>query len=158
MERIPQQVLIVLGISGATGLGAILIGENKKSRSESEAQTAIAKLREEQEKLEKESLAAPSTFPQASKDRLAAIKSEIQELSKPAPVVESGGFWRDLCDDGNGLSFHRLQLVIWTVVLGVVFVWSVAEVMSMPEFPETLLVLMGISNGTYLGFKFPEKS
>jgi hypothetical protein len=27
----------------------------------------------------------------------------------------------------------------------------------MPEFEGTLLVLMGISNGTYLGFKIPEK-
>jgi len=30
-------------------------------------------------------------------------------------------------------------------------------VASMPEFPETLLVLQGISAGTYLGFKIPEK-
>jgi hypothetical protein len=27
----------------------------------------------------------------------------------------------------------------------------------MPEFDTTLLGLMGISSGTYIGFKFPEK-
>jgi hypothetical protein len=27
----------------------------------------------------------------------------------------------------------------------------------MPEFDASLLTLMGISSGTYLGFKFPEK-
>jgi hypothetical protein len=157
MERIPQQVLILLGISGATGLGAIVIGENKKASKESENQISITKLQEELQKLEKEELTAPAAFTQASKDRLASIKVEIAALSKQTPSVEPPRFWKDICDDGNGLSFHRLQVVIWTVVLGVVFLWSVAQVISMPEFPETLLVLMGISNGTYLGFKFPEK-
>ena len=58
----------------------------------------------------------------------------------------------------RGMSFHRVQVVIWTVVLGAVFIRSVTNGMSMPEFSETLLALLGISNGIYLGFKIPEKS
>ena len=111
MERIPEQVLILLGISGATGLSAIVISNNKQS------------------------------------GRGAA--------TQPHPTH---GFWRDICNDGNGLSFHRMQVVAWTIFLGLVFVRSVVHVMSMPEFPETLLVLMGISNGVYLGFKIPEQA
>ncbi len=54
---------------------------------------------------------------------------------------------------------HGVQgQALWTIVLGMVFVGAVRQVMSMPEFPETLLVLMGISNATYLGFKIPEKA
>ncbi|MEK6708063.1 MAG: hypothetical protein AABY81_04550 [Pseudomonadota bacterium] len=158
MEQIPLSVLTLLGISGATGLSAIVIGENKKSVKESELQTEIIKLREEQQKLEKEQLTAAGAFPQVSEARLVEIKSKIDELSQQPVSVQSAGFLRDICDDGNGLSFHRLQVVIWTMVLGVVFIGSVARVMSMPEFSETLLILLGISNGTYLGFKFPEKS
>ena len=82
----------------------------------------------------------------------------IGELSREPVSVPSAGFWQDICDDGNGLSFHRLQVVIWTAVLGVVFVGSVSRTMSMPEFSDTLLTLLGISNGTYLGFKIPEKA
>jgi hypothetical protein len=37
-----------------------------------------------------------------------------------------------------------------------VFAWTVANTCSMPEFENTLLVLIGISNGLYLGFKIPE--
>ena len=59
MERIPPQVLILLGISGATGLSAVVIGENKKVGKQSEIHNAITKLQEEQQKLEKEQLAAP---------------------------------------------------------------------------------------------------
>ncbi|HSL02252.1 MAG TPA: hypothetical protein VK901_01765 [Nitrospiraceae bacterium] len=36
MERIPPQVLILLGISGATGLSAIVIGNSKKDMQTSE--------------------------------------------------------------------------------------------------------------------------
>ena len=132
MERIPQQVLILLGISGATGLSAIVIGENKKA-----AETAAL-----------QSLPPPSSGEQGKNEKMP------EELAS----AQSAEFWRDICDDGNGMSFHRLQVVIWTGVLGVVFVYSVMRVMSMPEFPETLLILMGISNGTYLGFKIPEKT
>jgi hypothetical protein len=67
------------------------------------------------------------------------------------------GFWLDIINDGTGPSFHRLQVVIWTLVLGAVFIRAVMQTISMPEFSETLLVLMGISNGTYLGFKIAEK-
>ncbi len=69
-----------------------------------------------------------------------------------------GHFLADITNDGTGMSIHRLQAVVWTLFLGWVFVRSVATVISMPSFDGSLLILMGISSGTYLGFKFPEKS
>lgn len=165
MERIPTQVLTLLGISGATGLSSILIRDSKKSGEISEREAKITKLREEQQKLIKEQPTMPGTSLPLSKDRLTEIELEIKEikdeldkLSQERSSSISQGFFQDICNDGNGMSFHRFQVVIWTVVLGAVFVRSVTKVMSMPEFPETLLILMGISNGIYLGFKFPEKS
>jgi hypothetical protein len=62
----------------------------------------------------------------------------------------------DVLSDANGLSFYRFQVFIWTIILGGFFIWHVANELSMPEFDTTLLLLMGISNGTYLGFKIPE--
>jgi hypothetical protein len=46
----------------------------------------------------------------------------------------------------------------WTLILGVIFVGSVYHNLEMPQFSATLLGLMGISSGTYLGFKVPEKA
>ena len=48
-------------------------------------------------------------------------------------------------------------MVVWTVVLGVMFVIEVYTNLQMPEFDSTLLTLMGISGGTYVGLKIPEK-
>ncbi len=156
MERIPPQVLVLLGISGATGLGARVIGTSKTARQRTGAQSTLAKLQDERQALEASQLQDPAAFTQASKERLAAVLSDLERLRAEPAAPQSAGFWQDICDDGEGLSFHRLQVVLWTVVLGVVFVWSVAQAISMPEFSETLLTLMGISNGTYLGFKIPE--
>jgi hypothetical protein len=66
------------------------------------------------------------------------------------------GFIKDILSDGAALSLHRFQLFVWTLILGVIFIGSVYKGLEMPEFSATLLGLMGISAGTYLGFKVPE--
>jgi hypothetical protein len=90
----------------------------------------------------------------------AAQQAQAAQPTKPHPLqwfLETmAGWFTDIISDGTGVSFQRLQVVIWTVILGFVFAWTVANTCSMPEFENTLLVLMGISNGLYLGFKIPE--
>lgn len=146
MEKIPDQVLVLLGISGATGLGAVLIGAGKappqvrKAALEAQAD-ARALSPEEQGKLDK---------------LRQVVQRDQARAASPPPRPTLRQFFSEICDDGSGLSVHRLQVVVWTVVLGGVFVWNVAQLMSMPQFPDTLLLLLGISNGTYLGFKIPE--
>ena len=85
----------------------------------------------------------------------AAIDASGPDTSKPTPPSE--GFFNDILSDATGQSFHRFQMVIWTLVLSVIFAVSVWRRLSMPDFSPTLLGLLGISAGTYLGFKFPEK-
>lgn len=71
--------------------------------------------------------------------------------------VRSAGFFRDLVSDHANVSLFRFQNLAWTMVLVVVFIRSVMIYMKMPEFDTTLLLLMGISSGTYLGAKVTEK-
>ena len=71
----------------------------------------------------------------------------------------SEGFVRDLISDDRGLvALDRLQVVVWTLVLGGIFLTSVLWDLTMPEFSATMLALMGISSGTYIGFKLPMKA
>jgi hypothetical protein len=74
----------------------------------------------------------------------------------PAAAAASRGFLRDVLSDDQGISLYRFQLFAWTLVLGVIFIASVYNGLQMPQFNPTLLGLMGISSGTYLGFKVPE--
>ncbi len=66
-------------------------------------------------------------------------------------------FWYDILADETGVGFHRFQMVVWTAALGIIFILRVFKNLAMPEFDATLLGLMGISNGTYLGMKIPEQ-
>jgi outer membrane murein-binding lipoprotein Lpp len=89
--------------------------------------------------------------------RLAQINQQIEAVTPPASSAISAGFLRDILGDASGYSFHRFQIFAWTIVLGVMFASSVYNSLTMPEFSTTLLGLMGISSGTYIGFKFPEQ-
>lgn len=90
----------------------------------------------------------------------AADGGEAPPLAAPPPppvkAAVSEGFLRDILSDAEGISLYRFQLFAWTLVLGVIFVASVYDGLQMPQFNPTLLGLMGISSGTYLGFKVPE--
>lgn len=71
----------------------------------------------------------------------------------------SAGFMHDLISDDRGVvALDRLQVVVWTLVLGGIFLTAVLWDLTMPEFSATMLALMGISSGTYIGFKLPTKS
>ncbi len=88
----------------------------------------------------------------------AAIDSASETNTAAATPAISKGFFTDiLTDHKSGISFHRFQMFIWTLVLGILFIYSVWHRLSMPEFSGTLLALLGISSGTYLGFKIPEQ-
>jgi len=66
--------------------------------------------------------------------------------------ASSTGFINDaLKDNGGSISFHHFQMFVWTIVLGCIFIAEVWRNLAMPEFSDTLLGLMGISSGTYLG-------
>jgi hypothetical protein len=83
-----------------------------------------------------------------------------QQATPVGPALQrtgSGRFLSDVLSDGKGVSLHRFQMLVWTIVLGIIFCSSVYRLLAMPQFSATLLGLMGISSGTYLGFKFPEK-
>ncbi|HET6893669.1 MAG TPA: hypothetical protein VFH31_21405, partial [Pyrinomonadaceae bacterium] len=94
---------------------------------------------------------------QDDRTRLAQVNQQIQVLEPIAARNVSRGFLRDILSDASGYSFHRFQIFAWTIVLGIIFVSSVYNRLNMPEFSATLLGLMGLSSGTYLGFKFPEQ-
>jgi len=84
------------------------------------------------------------------------LLAAVADGTAPDPQPTQG-FFTDLFTDGNGPTVHRYQMVLFTVILAIIFVVKVGVNLTMPEFDATLLGLMGISNGTYLGFKLQGK-
>ena len=163
-----SSVLMLIGISASTMLGATIIDFSKRNDSDGQLKThqvEEAKLQAEVTNLNNAINAnpPPANLSDLKKElsektvRLNQVQSEIQGFSSTVNSVPSEGFFTDILSDANGISFYRFQIAAWTVVLGIIFISSVLNVLTMPEFPKELLALMGISSGTYIGFKFPEK-
>jgi hypothetical protein len=65
-------------------------------------------------------------------------------------------FLEDILSDEDGISIHRLQAVVFNLIFGIAFIRSVIIDYSMPEFTQTQLILLGLSNGTYAFMKTKE--
>ena len=169
-NTVSDQALMLMGISGATGLAAIAV-DAAKDTPVGAANTALRALglfsyadveRVQQEIADRRQqlVANPRPVP-ATATKIQAEITDRQLLLRTyenaiKPFV-SQGLRQDLLTDINGTALHRLQVFCWTLVLGVVFIIGVYRNLAMPQFSTTLLALMAVSGAGYVGFKYPEK-
>ena len=162
LDTISVSVLGLIGISTGTGLAAAVIDSSKGASMLAQRVQLVAEDSGLVAKLTALGLKplplAPAdveaqTAAQARRDQIASDVADLdRQINTPAHV----NFLTDILSDANGISFHRFQMACWTTILVIVFLVSVWRDLNMPDFSATLLGLMGISSGTYLGFKFPE--
>lgn len=168
LDTITSSLLALMGISAGTALGEAMIDTSKDTAQTNQTQDLTAeKLALEQSITETQAQIDATTDPSTrdtltkqltdNRTRLGQIEQQLRTLSAQEPAKVSSGFLRDILSDSSGYSFHRFQIFAWTIVLGIIFISSVYNSLTMPEFSTTLLGLMGLSAGTYIGFKFPEQ-
>ena len=176
LDTITPSLLGLMGISAGTALSEALIDSGKDTAQggqlldlDAEKQSLeqnITQLESQLADLNSKTTPAPDDAAnrdslnkqlQGSRTRLAQVSQRLQALTPASSTRVSHGFLQDILGDASGYSFHRFQIFAWTIVLGIIFVSSVYNTLSMPEFSATLLGLMGLSSGTYIGFKFPEQ-
>jgi hypothetical protein len=176
LDTITTSLLALMCISAGTALGEALIDNGKDTSQTNQVQDlraqrvaveqAVTDVQAQVDALN--ASGAATVTDQANRDvmtrqlvdgrtRLGQIDQQLATLSADASPNVSAGFLRDILSDGSGYSFHRFQIFAWTIVLGIIFISSVYNNLTMPEFSPTLLGLMGLSAGTYIGFKFPEQ-
>jgi hypothetical protein len=163
-DTIPASLLALMGISAATALAAIAITPRAEERAIlarealDKRRTAVAdKIKALDDAI---AASADATVQAELAKRKAELQHELADIAIQATEIKvespSKNLWQDLVRDERGaVALDRFQIVIWTLVLGGVFVTSVVWDLTMPEFSATLLALMGISSGTYVGFKLP---
>jgi len=180
MDTLNTSVLGLIGISAGTALGSAFVDASKPISAESsgnqpivdvtrphlEVLAELKKLRADTQK-ELEALQKARALISPS-DKQALDNNERQQNEVRERLAnyrwQSAYFawptWKgvmyDLLAENNLISFHRFQIFVWTLILGIMFVVNVYNQLAMPEFSATLLGLLGISAGTYVGFKLPE--
>lgn len=179
-DTLPPSLLALMGISAVTAIAAVAIGSRGAGRGarrrllEDELAALDEALLKVAVGLDEAARRAAEPATGASAETAAALRSALEkkraeleaaraavvvDLAGLTTVVPSRGFWNDLITDDRGaVSLDRFQIVAWSLVLGGVFLYTVLWNLTMPEFNATLLALMGISSGTYIGFKLPSKS
>jgi hypothetical protein len=91
------------------------------------------------------------------KEEIGQLVPQIGELKTKTKPSRSQGLLSNVLSDDKGISFHRCQMFAWTIVLTFIFINEVYDGLSVPDFDATLLGLMGLSGGTYIGFKLPSQ-
>jgi hypothetical protein len=164
-QDLSSTALILVSIGLGTALGATVIDAGKAGADSDSGgtQAALNALLSQKQQLEGElnalvNAGAGQAELDAKKAKYQKVVGEIRRLFPNVIGPAREGFIFDILSDDNGVSFHRFQMFVWTIVLGIFFVISALGTLAMPDFSTTLLGLMGISAGTYLGFKIPEKT
>src|SRR5215217_7803475 len=172
-SSINSTALTLLGIGAATAVGGVVISQSKKEDQQARARTLLTRITDLQELGILKAAASPTlvqasrhaelsqTYPEAARAAAAGLDAYIRRNAVDYAVATNQGsraFLLDILSDADGVSVHRFQLFAWTIILGVVFVSAVLREVGMPVFSATLLGLMGLSAGTYLGLKIPEST
>ena len=152
LPGIPDNLLIAMGISVVTAVSAKAIAMNSASNGASAA-------------------AAPA--PPAPAPAAPAPDPALPAIGPPAPAPSASSKSGIFCDDEGRPDFGKVQLVLWTLIAVGVFLAEVFAKIHDPECPittkgvitcglnlpdigPTLMILMGLGHGAYLGKKMAE--
>lgn len=138
LDTLTGQALCLMGLGTGTAMGAAMVEQNKTNPILAAYQAVLAQM------------ADPAT-PPADLPTLTATRDTL------ARQLASRDFVHDILTDANGISLHRFQTAVWTVVIGVLFLIETVVHRKMPDLDPYSLGVLGISAGTYLGFKIPEQ-
>lgn len=88
--------------------------------------------------------------------------TEMQEgIPRLQDQPSSGNFLKDILSDSKGISVHRFQNLVWTIIAIIIYFYRYSNpptgsTDALPVLDSTLLALTGISSATYLTMKTRE--
>ncbi|MEQ8470684.1 MAG: hypothetical protein RIC35_05840 [Marinoscillum sp.] len=108
-------------------------------------------------------LAAGYAIDKKDEQDIAKAAAAPQALTGPPPTrhQNTGGtnWFNDILTDQTGnISIHRVQVFLFNITFGIYYLVEVYNTMQIPTFDESVLGLLGISNGVYTAVKFNENN
>jgi hypothetical protein len=145
--------LWLIGIGSGTALGAAIINPGDNNN-----QTATNKAIQLKAEEDRNRLRVLRQKKRRGETLNPAEQTELETLEKVPKSYSGFTSLRQMLmdvisDDTEGVAIYRFQMLAWTIALGFVFIFKVAVDRSIPTFDVATLGLLGISSGTYLGFK-----
>ena len=129
---IPENLVILLLISSGTWVAGQNLGKKKDGESVQQ---------------EPEANASPPAHAQGEPSKEPPARKQDQRPDDAKTVGKAPALNAKNLVKGD---LSRAQLLIWNAAVAIAFVGQVYATRQMPELPDSILVLMGISSGTYL--------
>jgi hypothetical protein len=145
--------LWLIGIGSGTALGAAIITPGDTNNQIAANKAIQSKAEEDRKRLWvlQQKKRRGETLDQAQQADLTTLEKVPKSYSGFASLRQL--LMDVISDDTEGVAIYRFQMLAWTIALGFVFIFKVAVDRSIPTFDVATLGLLGISSGTYLGFK-----
>ncbi|WP_431200077.1 hypothetical protein ACQ86K_07170 [Mucilaginibacter sp. P19] len=84
------------------------------------------------------------------------IENDQKTKTEIDPKAHSEGFFHDILSDRTSINIQRLQNVLFNILFGLIFIQKTVSSNLLPDFDNNILLMMGISAGTYAGLKATE--
>lgn len=84
------------------------------------------------------------------------IENDQKPKTEIDPKAHSEGFFHDILSDRSSINIQRLQNVMFNVLFGLIFIQRTVSSNLLADFDNNILLMMGISAGTYAGLKATE--
>lgn len=161
--EVTNGTLVLLGISGAATVGAKVYGNNQSAAAAAAQPTAAEQ--DQHGRTEKEQAASAN----AQTEQAAALGGVNEKAAADTDTAKAATTlgpsatphtpkWSDLVvsdsGDGGEIDIARVQMLYFTLIGAAFVLMQVGTTYVIPEIPNGFLILMGISNGVYLGSKF----
>jgi hypothetical protein len=131
LPELNNSTMILLGISSATAVGAKVIDSSNIDKQSENNKT--------------------------DSDVIVEQEKAGNSLAKKIEGLKSRHFLYDILSDEYGLALSRFQIFVWTLIMVCIFVYDVLSTAAIPDFSDSnVLTLMGISSGSYIGYKLKE--
>jgi hypothetical protein len=162
---ITTQALFLIGLGAGTALAARVVEANGR-QEQADAKASVAALDAQWQTLNATKSAPISGANVASNNALAATNSALEDDMRQLEALRtaaapdapmSKGFFTDILTEMGEPALHRYQYFVWTLIVGAVFLVGAYETLALPNLDDTMLLLMGISAATYVGFKTREQ-
>jgi len=148
---ITTQALFLIGLSAGTALAAGMVESSGRKEQADRAETVEALNVRWRTLAAAKFTRAPGIDPVAIDAEMQRVEAERAAVAPDAP--RSKGFFHDILTEKDEPALHRYQHFVWTLIIGTVFVVGAYQTLALPELDSTMLLLMGISAATYVGFK-----
>lgn len=150
--RVPGFIVLLWGLSSGTVVASSYVRSRREDRELADVRDRMLELETRRASIESSESKRPEELSEIDA-RMTHLVTLRERIRRPSATVNPV---RDLLADSDGVQWHRLQVLVWNLMIGVLVVLDVHADLAFPDLPASILGLSGASAGAYVASKGQE--